>query len=76
VQAGIEGLRTDIWGEDDYAVVDPDINKHVGRINPETIHGEPRWLWFLQTEPAPPPNSGMADSLEEAMVEFKRKARQ
>jgi hypothetical protein len=35
-----------------------------------------RWLWFLQTEPVPPPNSGMANSLEEAMVEFKRKARQ
>jgi hypothetical protein len=45
-------------------VVDPDINKRVGRINPETIHGEPRSLLFLQTEPAPPPNSGMAGTLK------------
>jgi hypothetical protein len=38
---------------------------------PEIIHGERKWLWFLQTEPAPPPNRGMADTLEEAKAEFK-----
>jgi hypothetical protein len=59
-QARIEGLNPDIWDENDYAVVDPDISKRVGRIYPEMILGEPNWLWFLQTEPAPPPNSGMA----------------
>ena len=48
-------LRTTrIWGEDDYAVVDPDINKRVGRIYPTPINGEPKWLWFLQTHPTPP----------------------
>jgi hypothetical protein len=30
VQAAIEGLRTDIWGEDDYSVVDGETR--VGRI--------------------------------------------
>jgi hypothetical protein len=25
-----------------------------------------KWLWFLQTGPAPPPNQGMADTLDEA----------
>jgi hypothetical protein len=58
----------------DYAVVGGETR--VGRIYRESIHGEPRWLWFLQTEPGPPPNQGMASSLEEAMAEFKRKARQ
>jgi hypothetical protein len=37
------------------------------------IRGEPKWMWFLQTEPAPPPNSGTADSLEEAKQAFKRR---
>ena len=46
------GLNPDIWDENDYAVVDPDINKRLGRIYPEAIRGESRWLWFLQTEPA------------------------
>jgi hypothetical protein len=39
--------------------------------DPELIHGERKWLWFLQTEPAPPPNRGMADTLEETKAEFK-----
>jgi hypothetical protein len=38
----------------------------VGRIYREMIHGEPKWRWFLQTVPAPPPNQGMADTLDEA----------
>jgi hypothetical protein len=71
VQAAISGRRSDIWGEDDYVVLDAD--RVVGRIYPETIHGEPRWLWFLQTGPAPPPNSGMAASLEEAKAAFKKR---
>ena len=54
-------------------MVDPDINKRIGRIYPEMIRGEPRWMWFLQTEPAPPPNSGTADSLEDAKVAFERR---
>jgi hypothetical protein len=70
-QAVISGWNPDIWGEDDYCIVDAD--RVVGRIYPQTSHGEPRWLWFLQTEPAPPPNSGMATSLEEAKAAFKRR---
>jgi hypothetical protein len=58
-------------GEDDYCVVDA--GRVVGRIYPETNHGEPRWLWFLQTEPAPPANSGTALSAEGAKATFKRR---
>jgi hypothetical protein len=72
-QARVEGLNPDIWDENDYAIVDPDLNKRVGRIYPEIILGESKWLWFLQTEPAPPPNSGKADTLEEAKAQFKRR---
>jgi len=28
-------------------------------------------MWFLQAEPTPPPNSGVAASLEEAKAAFK-----
>jgi hypothetical protein len=30
------------------------------------MHGEIKWLWFLQTMPAPPPNQGKADTLDGA----------
>jgi hypothetical protein len=71
VQAIHSGWNPDIWGEDDYCILDGD--RVVGRIYPEVIRGEPKWMWFLQTEPAPPPNSGMANSLEEAKAAFKRR---
>jgi hypothetical protein len=71
VQAGIEGLRTDIWGEDDYSVIDGETR--VGRIYRERIQGKWRWLWFLQTVPAPSPNSGVVNTLEEAKADFKRR---
>jgi hypothetical protein len=74
--ARIEGLNPALWAADDYAIVDPDINKRVGRIYPEVILGEPKWPWFLQTEPAPPPNSGKADTLDEAKAAFKRRYQQ
>jgi hypothetical protein len=70
-QAQIEGLNPDIWGEDDYSIIDGETR--VGRIYRERIQGEWRWLWFLQTEPAPPPNQGVAGTLEEAKAEFKRR---
>jgi hypothetical protein len=72
-QARVEGMNPHLWADDDYAIVDPDINKRVGRIYPELIKGERKWMWFLQTEPAPPPNSGVVSSLEEAMAAFKRR---
>jgi hypothetical protein len=33
-QARIEGLNPDLWAADDYSIVDPDINKRVGRDRP------------------------------------------
>jgi hypothetical protein len=36
------------------------------------IRGEQKWLWFLQIERVPPPNSGVADALEEEKAQFKR----
>jgi hypothetical protein len=59
--------------QDDYAVIDPDIARRVGRICRDMTRGEPMWLWLLQTEPAPPPNSGMATTIEEAAAAFKRR---
>jgi hypothetical protein len=38
----------------------------VRRIYAERIHGEMKWLWFLPTMPAPAPNQGTADTLDEA----------
>jgi hypothetical protein len=73
IQACIEGIDSDIWDENDYAVVDLDINKRVGRMYPKRVSGEAKWLWFLQTEPALPLNSGMADTLDEAKAQFKRR---
>ena len=53
------------WGEDDYAVVDEML---VGRIYRQPVQGDLKWLWFLQT--VPPPNQGIADTLEEARAAF------
>jgi hypothetical protein len=52
----------------------------IGRIYCEMIHGERKWLWFLQYisgappgGPIPPPNQGMADSLDEAKTAFAKR---
>jgi hypothetical protein len=73
-QARIEGREPFDGRDDDYAVVEDTV---IGRIYKETIHGEPRWLWFLQYIPGAilggpirPPNQGMADSLDEAKAAF------
>jgi len=39
------------------------------------VQGDLKWLWFLQTVPATPPNQGMADSLDEAKA-FKQRYEQ
>jgi hypothetical protein len=52
-------------GEDDYDVVD---ETRIRRIYGERIHGDFKWLWFQQIDPAPPPNHGIADTLDEAKV--------
>jgi hypothetical protein len=78
-QARIEGLNPDTWDEDDFAVIDSyavigsDTGKRVGRIYPEMIQGDQKWLWFLLAEPTPPSNSGIADSLDEAKAQFERR---
>jgi hypothetical protein len=54
----------------DYAVVD---ETRIGRTYREPIHGEMKWRWFLQTVPAPPPYSGMADTLDEAKAAFAKR---
>jgi hypothetical protein len=62
----IEGREPGPWGEDDYAVVE---GKMIGRIYRDRVPGgETKWRWFYQTQgqPAPPPNAGEADTLEEA----------
>ena len=51
------------WSDDDYAVVD---EKLVGRIYRQPVQDDLKWLWFLQTVPAPLPDQGIADTLEEA----------
>ena len=73
-QARIEGWDPRGRSDDDYAVVDDTV---VGRIYREMILGKPKWRWFLQQIPEvgpgrsiPPPNQGMADTLEEAKAAF------
>jgi hypothetical protein len=51
------------WSDDDYAVVDETL---IGRIYRQQVREAIKWLWFLQVMPAPPPNQGIADTLEEA----------
>jgi hypothetical protein len=76
-QARIEGWDPRNRSDDDYAVVDDTI---VGRIYREMILGKPKWRWFLQQipeagpgRPIPPPNQGMADTLEEAQAVFAKR---
>jgi hypothetical protein len=62
------------WEEakDDYIILDGDMS--VGRIYKE-VHGEARWFWSVNTGPypAPPPNNGLAKTLEEAKQQFKER---
>jgi hypothetical protein len=50
--------------KDDYVVLDGE--KSIGRIHKDTTC--PRWIWSVNTSPypAPPPNNGLAPTLEEA----------
>ena len=62
----------DHWGEDDFVIVDDD-GRSVGRIYKDTT--SPRWIWSVNTSPfpAPPPNNGLAPTLEEAKQQFKQR---
>jgi hypothetical protein len=62
-QDQIEGREPLDWNENDYAVVE---ETRIGRIYRHHVSTGWKWLWFLQTEPAPPPNNGVADTLDEA----------
>jgi hypothetical protein len=51
-----------------------------GNFYREMIIGKPKWRWFLQQipeagrgRPIPPPNQGMADTLDEAQAAFKKR---
>jgi hypothetical protein len=57
--------------KDDYVAMDGE--KCVGRIYKE--QGEAKWFWAANTSsfPAPPPNNGLAGSLEEAKQQFKQR---
>ena len=62
----------DHWGEDDFVILDDD-GKSVGRIYKDTT--APKWIWSVNTSPfpAPPPNNGLAPTLEEAKQQFKQR---
>jgi hypothetical protein len=76
-QARIEGWKLSQWPDDDYAVVEDII---VGRIHKEQMPAGLKWRWFLVCipeagpgRPIPPPNEGMADTLDEAKAAFKER---
>jgi hypothetical protein len=58
--------------KDDYVILDDDSS--VGRIHKDTTH-ESRWCWSVNTSPypAPPPNNGLAQTLDEAKTAFKQR---
>jgi len=55
--------------KDDFVILDG--QKSVGRIQKDPT--SPRWIWSVNTSPypAPPPNNGLAPTLEEANQQFK-----
>jgi hypothetical protein len=61
---GIEGRPPLIkWRDDDYAALDGDVV--IGLIYKEHIPAGAKWCWFLHIA-CTSPNSGSADSLDEA----------
>jgi hypothetical protein len=73
-QARVESLNPQIRAENDYAIVDPDINKCIGNLPRDNPRRAKAAVVPPDTEPAPPPNSGRASSLEEAKAAFKRRS--
>jgi len=68
-QDRIKGRYSFDWGEDDYVVIDETQavdETQIGRIYRERVSAGVKWLWFLQVVRAPPPNHGIADTLDEA----------
>jgi hypothetical protein len=58
----IEGREPLDWNENDYAMVE---ETRIGRTYRHQVSTGWKWLWFLQTAPAPFPNNGVADTLDE-----------
>jgi hypothetical protein len=68
-QDRIKGRYLFDWGEDDYVVIDDTQavdETQIGRIYKERTPAGVKWLWSLQGARAPPPNQGIADTLDEA----------
>jgi len=65
-QDRIKGRYSFDWGEDDYAVIDETqvYETQIGRIYKERVPAGVKWLWILQVVRAPPPNKGIADTLD------------
>jgi hypothetical protein len=75
-QARIEGGESGNWPDDDYAVVEDTV---IGRIYKERVLAGVKWRSFLQSTGAgpgrsmPPPNQGMANTLEHAQAALKKR---
>jgi hypothetical protein len=75
-QDDIKGRYSFDWGEDDYAVIDETQGvdeTQIGRIYKERGPAGVKWLWSLQVARAPPPNQGIADTLNEAKAALARR---
>jgi hypothetical protein len=59
-----EGRQPLPWQHDDFAVLDDETV--IGRMYLEQMPAGDKWCWFLQVMGAPPPNRGIADTLDEA----------
>ena|SRR5258708_5570557 len=71
-QDRIEGRYSFDWGEDDYAVIDETQVYETQIIYKERVPAGVKWLWILQVVRAPPPNKGIADTLDEAKAALHR----
>jgi hypothetical protein len=67
-QDRIEGREPFGWKDDDFAVLDDETR--IGRIYQERLPGGEKWRWFLHVMGAPLPNSGIADTLDQAKTEI------
>jgi hypothetical protein len=75
VHAALKGMTLG-WAETDFVILDGE--KSVGGIYGDTIIGEVKWHWSINTSPfpAPQPNNGYSNSLEEAKQAFKERYQQ
>jgi hypothetical protein len=67
-QDRIEGREPFGWKDTDYAVLNDETR--IGRMYLEHLPAGEKWCWFLQVMGAPPPNRGIAGTLDEAKAEI------